>query len=99
MEGQALVMSDLSPAEVSAEMGLSRSAVYRAIEEGDLVAYRVRGRLRVEPAELAAFKRRERVKPRRPPAAPYEPIIWNRSLAEKASFGAELGSFRKGSAV
>ena len=41
-------MSDLSPLEVARELGLSRSAVFRLIEDGELVAYKLRGRLRVQ---------------------------------------------------
>ena len=51
-------MSNLSPREVAAAIGLSRSAVYRLIEDGELAAYKVRGRLRVEPGEVRAFKER-----------------------------------------
>lgn len=90
--------SDLSPAEVSAEMGLSRSAVYRAIEDGDLVAYRVRGRLRVEPAELAAFKKRKRVKPRRPQPAAYEPLEVGHASRTPSSFSTRLAAVRERSA-
>ncbi len=57
-------MSDLSPREVAQELGLSRSAVYRLIEDGELAAYKVRGRLRVERGELCALRRRARVAPR-----------------------------------
>lgn len=49
-------MSDLSPREVAAALGLSRSAVYRLIEDGELPAYKVRGRLRIEPQEVHALK-------------------------------------------
>ncbi len=67
-------MSDLSPREVAAAIGLSRSAVYRLIEDGELAAYKVRGRLRVEPGEVRAFKERNRVRPRaRRHVALYEP--------------------------
>lgn len=67
-------MSDLSPREVAAELGLSRSAVYRLIEDGEIAAYKARGRLRVERAELQAFKQRNRVKPRARPDRPmFEP--------------------------
>ena len=57
-------MSDLSPLEVARELGLSRSAVYRLIEDGELVAYKVRGRLRVEHSDLEALRERCRVAPR-----------------------------------
>jgi excisionase family DNA binding protein len=67
-------VSDLSPKEVAVLLGLSRSAVYRLIEDGELPAYKVRGRLRVEPGEVRAFKQRNRVRPRNRHQVPmYEP--------------------------
>jgi excisionase family DNA binding protein len=57
-------MSDLSPKEVVAALGLSRSGVYRLIEDGELRGRTVRSRLRVEPAEVRALKERHRVNPR-----------------------------------
>jgi excisionase family DNA binding protein len=87
-------MSDLSPKQVAAVLGLSRSAVYRLIEDGELRAYKVRGRLRVEPAEVRALKERNRVSPRRPPRPPiYEPL----PLAPQARdgrFASELRAMR-----
>lgn len=80
-------------------MGLSLAAVYRAIEDGDLVAYRVRNRLRVQPSELAAFKERERVRPRRPQAPAYEPQMADRPSTEGDSFEAELRAIRGGEAA
>lgn len=65
-------MSDLSPAEVAEDFGVSREAIYRAIQDGELPAYKVRGRLRVEAAELAAFKARNTIQPR-PKTPAYEP--------------------------
>jgi excisionase family DNA binding protein len=83
-------VSDLSPREVAVALGLSRSAVYRLIEDGELAAYRVRGRLRVEPAEVAAFKERNRVKPRTRRTVPmYEPIGF-RASGQGGRFAAEL---------
>jgi excisionase family DNA binding protein len=57
-------VSYLSPLEAASEFGLSRSAVYRLIEQGELVAYKVRGWLRVEPGELRALRKRCWVAPR-----------------------------------
>jgi excisionase family DNA binding protein len=68
-------MSDLSPNEVAAALGLSRPRVYRLIEDGELRGHKVRSRLRVEPAEVRALKERNRVNPRRRPRPPiYEPV-------------------------
>jgi excisionase family DNA binding protein len=48
-----------SPEEVAQIVGLHRQVVYRAIREGELRAYKVRGRLRIEAAEFEAWFRRE----------------------------------------
>jgi excisionase family DNA binding protein len=63
-------MSDLSPRDVARQLGISRSAVYRLIGEGELPAYKARGRLRVEPREVQAFKERNRVRPTRRNGSP-----------------------------
>jgi len=69
-------MSDLSPREVAQELGLSRSAVYRLIEDGQLAAYKVRGRLRVERGELCALRNRSRVAARSRTLGPaFEPPL------------------------
>jgi excisionase family DNA binding protein len=87
-------MSDLSPKQVAAALGLSRSAVYRLIEDGELRAYRVRGRLRVEPAEVRALRERNRVNPRRRPGRPmYEPLPLSAAAAD-GRFAAELKTMR-----
>jgi excisionase family DNA binding protein len=44
-----------SPAEVALLVGLSRKAVYRAIERGDLAASRVASRLRIRPTDVDAW--------------------------------------------
>lgn len=90
-------VADLSPAEVAAEMGISRSAVYRAIEDGDLVAYKVRSRLRVERAELDAFKARQRVTPRVRQA--YEPALPSPRARESDTFAGKLRAIRGGRAA
>jgi excisionase family DNA binding protein len=93
-EEEAGRVSDLSPLEVASELGLSRSAVYRLIEQGELVAYKVRGRLRVEPAEVRALRERCRVAPRRRDAwAVFEPVLPGRVEAG-SRFGSDLRSTR-----
>lgn len=42
----------LSPADVAKQCGLSRKAVYRSIERGELAASRVCSRLRVRPEDV-----------------------------------------------
>ncbi len=51
----------LTPAQVGRLTNLSRAAVYRAIERGELRASRLCGRLRVDPEELEAWKHRNLV--------------------------------------
>ena len=53
----------LSPEEVAQACGLSRRAVYRAIERGELVASRLCNRLRVREADLDAWVDGQRVEP------------------------------------
>ncbi len=87
-------MSDLSPRQVAVALGLSRSAVYRLIEDGELPAYKVRGRLRVEPSEVQAFKQRNRVKPRNRHAVPmYEPARFPDN-GDGGKFAAELKAMK-----
>lgn len=87
-------MSDLSPREVAQELGLSRSAVYRLIGAGELAAYKVRGRLRVERGELCALRQRSRVAPRsRTLGAAFEPPLPAR-LEGDGRFVSDLRSTR-----
>jgi excisionase family DNA binding protein len=58
---------DLSPADVAEATGLSRSLIYREIERGNLAAYRVGTRLRIEAEAVATWKARCRVRPRSEP--------------------------------
>jgi excisionase family DNA binding protein len=44
-----------SPSEVAHLLGLSRKAIYRAIQRGDLAASRVSNRLRVRPADIDSW--------------------------------------------
>lgn len=53
----------LSPEEVAQTCGLSRRAVYRAIERGELVASRLCNRLRVREEDLDAWVDEARVAP------------------------------------
>jgi excisionase family DNA binding protein len=87
-------VSDLSPREVAVALGLSRSAVYRLIEDGELPAYKVRGRLRIEPREVRAFKQRNRVRPRnRHPVPMYEPARFP-AQSDSARFVSELKAMK-----
>ena len=44
-----------TPEQVAARAGLSRKTIYRAIERGDLAAYRLCGRLRIKPEDEDAW--------------------------------------------
>jgi excisionase family DNA binding protein len=44
-----------SPSEVAELVGLSRKAIYRAIERGELAASRVSSRLRIRPADIDSW--------------------------------------------
>ena len=90
---------DLSPADVAAVTGLSRSLIYREIERGNLAAYRVGTRLRVEPDAVARWKERCRVRPRSEPPI-YEPVA-NRRRGEGRSseFAEQLTAIEAGRAA
>jgi len=45
----------LSPEDIARRCGLSRRAVYRAIERGELPAARLCSRLRIQPADFDAW--------------------------------------------
>jgi excisionase family DNA binding protein len=60
----------LAPDEVAAICGLSRKAVYRAIERGELRASRLCSRLRITPEDLDDWIDASQVEPTAPPAPP-----------------------------
>ncbi len=45
----------LSPEDVASQCGLSRKAVYRAIDRGELKAARLCSRLRIRPSDVEAW--------------------------------------------
>ena len=61
-----------TPEQVATRTGLSRKAIYRAIERGELVAYRLCGRLRIHPDDEHAWINHNRITPVEP-ARPSEP--------------------------
>ena len=63
-------LTALPPAEVARRVGLSRAAIYRAIERGELPAYKLCGRLRVDPNAVEAWKAANAIQPRGSQAAP-----------------------------
>jgi excisionase family DNA binding protein len=53
----------LSPEQVARRCGLSRRAVYRAIERGELRASRLCSRIRIKPGEVDAWVEANEVAP------------------------------------
>ena len=63
----------LSPEDVATQCGLSRKAVYRAIERGELRASKLCSRLRIRPDDLDTWieaNRLEKNRAGRPPPNP-----------------------------
>lgn len=60
----------LSPEEVACRCGLSRKAVYRAIERGELQAFRLCSRLRIDPIAVDAWLEANIVEHNRPAPTP-----------------------------
>jgi len=75
----------LSPEQVAQTCGLSRRAVYRAIERGELPASRLCNRLRVREEDLDAWVEGQRVK------TPAEPEPQDAGSARPASSPARGG--------
>lgn len=55
----------LSPEDVANQCGLSRKAVYRAIERGELAAFRLCSRLRIRPEDVESWLKANSVAPAR----------------------------------
>jgi excisionase family DNA binding protein len=54
----------LSPEDVAAKCGLSRKAIYRAIERGELTATRICSRIRIRPEDVDEWIEANLVPPR-----------------------------------
>ena len=63
----------LSAEDVARLCGLSRKAVYRAIERGELKAFRLCSRLRIDPSAVEAWLARNVVDPTGQAAIPRVP--------------------------
>ena len=91
-------VGDLSPRGAAELTGLSRTLIYREIDRGHLLAYKVGGRLRITREALAEWKRLHAVEPLPQPS--YEP---RRPVARldigQGGFGAELEAIRRGRAA
>jgi excisionase family DNA binding protein len=53
----------LSPEQVATACGLSRRAVYRAIDRGELTAFRLCSRLRIHPDDVEAWVQANQIAP------------------------------------
>jgi excisionase family DNA binding protein len=85
----------LSTDECARRAMLSRKAIYRAIEGGELLAFRVRGRLRVPEAEFGRWMTADPVSSA-PPAPPQPTSV--RKPAPAASFRSVLRTIEGGQA-
>jgi excisionase family DNA binding protein len=85
----------LSPDECARRAMLSRKAIYRAIESGDLLAFRVRARLRVPEDEFRRWMTADRVS--RAPSGPPESVSARRP-APAGSFRSVLRTAERGQA-
>jgi excisionase family DNA binding protein len=85
----------LSPDECARRAMLSRKAIYRAIESGDLLAFRVRARLRVPEQEFRRWMTADQVShaPSRPPQS-----VSARRPAPAGSFRSVLRTAERGQA-
>ncbi len=77
----------LTPKQVAAECGLGVRAIYGAIKRGELPAYRLCGRLRIDLDDFKAWKAENEAKPR-PTVKPSQ----RRRAAPKNSLRALLGT-------
>jgi excisionase family DNA binding protein len=86
-------VSDLSPQQAAEQLGVSRSLVYRLVEQGEFPnAYQVSNRLRIPCADVDALRERNRVRPR--PTPMYEPSTPSRLRRESSSFALQLRAIR-----
>lgn len=87
----------LSPADVAERTGLSRSVIYRAIENGDLPAYKLCDRLRVDVDDFEAWKSAHRVEPKPQQQGPMiEAPAPVREVQGGGSFRGQLRALRGG---
>jgi excisionase family DNA binding protein len=70
---------------VALRCSLSRSAVYRAIRSGDLVASRIRSRIRIDVAEVDDWMNRHRIEPpdQATPRKVEGPVVGFRTLIDR----------------
>ena len=71
----------LSAEDVARLCGLSRKAVYRAVERGELKAFRLCSRLRIDPGAVEAWLEGNVVEPSGRAAIPRDPPLRLRETA------------------
>ncbi len=69
----------LSVEQVAELTGLSKRSVYRAVDAGELVAYRLRGRVRIPESALEDWLAAHLVTPRPRP----RPMVWVRDRVRR----------------
>lgn len=85
----------LTVTEIAGAAKLSRSAVYRAIEDGELEAHKVRGRIRVPREAYDAWLERSRVRKVRREPMTFERGIPSRTEPPSDTFAAKLQAMRR----
>jgi excisionase family DNA binding protein len=81
-----------TPEQIAQRTGLSRKAIYRAIERGELPAYRLCGRLRIHPDDEHTWIENHRVAAAQPlelPAARPRPAPSQHSLRRLLQTGGD----------
>jgi excisionase family DNA binding protein len=88
-------VSDLSPKQAAETLGVSRSLVYRLVEQGEFPnAYQVSNRLRIPRADVEALRERKRVRPCRVPM--YEPPGSSLAQPPSSRFASQLRAIKGG---
>ena len=82
----------LSPEDAAQRASFSRKVIYRAIEEGELRAYRCRGRLRIAEPDFETWMRAVPVTPRDSGAADAAIIERSRRSSPRSSFRSILAA-------
>ena len=84
----------LTVKEAAAVVRLTQWAIYRAIQRGELTAYKPGGRLRIREADLDAWLESTRVHMETPPAVRPDRLIPAGTLRRTAPPGAATDSLR-----
>jgi excisionase family DNA binding protein len=93
-------VNDLTPLEAAAELGCSRTLIYRLIERGELPGtYELPGsrRKRIPRGDIEALKKRQRVSAERDVPL-YEPRLARPAARRSTTFAQELAAIEAGAA-